>query len=272
MSEEAAALAHQDALGEPFGDADDAGQADIPEGQHAVGASGAEADTVSFAQEFAGADAASGQMPADPLAAAILAADSQGFLRGVVAALAQTAAAPTKDAGALGIALSELGCALVDGHDEAATLQELVEALYHQRTVRATLQEIAPIIAAFLARVAIGPRLHDLPSTTPRDTEQLLHAAEELAIASLHSGGGRAWRRLPQMAETIARYAERRELGVGALAEALPRLAARFGGGPQAVTSSDREPSSTKLSDREAAGAPRRMLISGPVEIVILDR
>jgi hypothetical protein len=105
-----------------------------------------------------------------------------------------------------------------------------------------------------------------------------LHAAEELSAAALAAGGARSWRRLPDIAATIGERAARRGLSPTALAAALPRLAARFGlsahddGERVAVIAATNHPRGASPRGEAAAEEPRRMVISGPVEIVILDR
>jgi hypothetical protein len=207
---------------------------------------------------------------ADPVAAAILAPDSRHFIRALIGRLI----AGSGDDTSVGIVLSRLGQALAeDRQDEHLTFQSLVDALDRGRVEEAALRDLTPIIAAFVARLVAR-------ETSPADGEalpQFVAAAESVVGETLESGGSRAWRRLPRFAATIAERAAQRELPLGAVAEMLPRLGARFG-----LTRREPAGRGTVISLTDdlrgdpprgaAADEPRRMVISGPVEIVILDR
>jgi hypothetical protein len=183
----------------------------------------------------------------------------------------QHATQTTDDPTAFGIVLSLLGGALAEGQDEAETLRELAEVVSRQRLRPAALADLTPVVAAFLARVVIEPHLDDTPF--PPEADELMRSAHALVTTALETGGGaRAWRQLPGIALAIAQYATRRGLSIPALAEALPRLAARFGGGPREATPAERQQPRGGFSRAAASDALRRMHISGPVEIVILDR
>jgi hypothetical protein len=178
------------------------------------------------------------------------------------------------DDASLGIALSRLGQALAeDRQDDGLTFQALVDALDRGRLDEAALLGLTPIVAAFVARLVIG-------ETSPGDgeaTRQLAIAADTVVGETLAAGGSRAWRRLPRFAATIAERSAQRELPLGAVAEMLPRLGARFGltrpgpaGRGTVVSLTDDLRGAPPRG--AAADEPRRMVISGPVEIVILDR
>ena len=131
---------------------------------------------------------------------------------------------------------------------------------------------VAPIVAAFIARTAAAPRLRDGSTASASEMENLVRAVEDLVDAALESGGARAWCRLPEIAVSIARRVAQRDLPIAVLAETLPRLAARFGVGQRDAVVSDRDHPRGSLSRGGAAGEPRQMVISGPLEIVILGR
>jgi hypothetical protein len=182
------------------------------------------------------------------------------------------------DDASLGIALSRLGQALAeDRHDDGLTFQNLVDALDRGRLGDTALRHLAPIVAAFVARLVAG---ENSPIAIAGDSDaprQLVSAAEALVAETLEAGGSRAWRRLPRFAATIAERAAQRELPLGAVAEMLPRLGVRFGLTPRELGARG---SVVSITDHlrgdpprgAAADEPRRMVISGPVEIVILDR
>jgi hypothetical protein len=209
---------------------------------------------------------------ADPIADVVLAENSRLFLQALIGIAAGDLRRGADDMAGLGLALAGLGQALAEGEDEEQTFQDLVDAFERRRLEEAGLHSVAPLVAIFVARLASAPYRHD---TTPAVVENLMRSAEEVVGAALQAAGTRAWRRLPGIVTTIAERAVHRGLSIADLIEALPRLATRFGLGPRGpvmrVVSNPDHPR-RDLSRGEAAEKPRRMLISGPVEIVILDR
>jgi len=276
MSEEAAVFARQDEPSEPF--AADVGTAhgDVAETRYAACDFDGQVDSGNSFESAPTAapqvaEVADGDDIPDPLTSAVLAPDSQQFLLGIVAILAQDMRR-SADVTGLAIMLSELGWALSDGLDETQVFEGLVEALDRRRVGKAALRTTVPIVAAFVARIAARPRLEAGSSAHPSEVEGLIHAAEDLVGAALEAGGPRAWRRLPEIASSAARRVAQRDLPVAVLAETLPRLAARFGVGQRDAVVSDRDHPRGSLSRGGAAGEPRQMVISGPLEIVILGR
>ena len=277
MSEEATAFARHDENPFPIvpDDTADIAEARIPDETGA----GADSEPTATPEPSAGEDPNFDE-PAEhdggqigPIVGAVLAPDSRQFLRALIVHLVGAS-----DDASLGIALSRLGQALAeDRHDEGLTFQNLVDALDRGRLDDIALHHLTPIVAAFVARLVAGA---NSPNAVPGDSEtlhQLVSAAEALVAETFEAGGSRAWRRLPRFAATIAERAAQRELPLGAVAEMLPRLGARFG-----LTQRDPGSRGTVVSITDdlrgdpprgaAADEPRRMVISGPVEIVILDR
>jgi hypothetical protein len=167
----------------------------------------------------------------------------------------------------VGTTLGQLGSALDEDLDEAAAFQDFVDALEHRRFGARALHEAVPIVAAFLARVVSEPILGTTSGRTPAEIAGLVRSAAQVAREALESGGARSWRALPEIAATIARRAAQRGSSIGTLAEALPRLWARLGPGSRDASTSKPD----HLRGR-TKGETRRMVLSGPVEIVILER
>jgi hypothetical protein len=203
----------------------------------------------------------------DAIAGALQAPDPHSFLLGLANALVRSPHATTDGESSLGTMLRQLGNALDEELDEESAFQDLVDALEHRRFGARALQEAVPIVAAFLGRIVSGPARETGSAATPAEIAGLVHAAAEVARDALASGGARGWRALPEMASTIARRAAQRGLSVDTLAEALPRLWARLGAGQRDASTSEPD----RLRGR-TKGETRRMVLSGPVEIVILER
>jgi hypothetical protein len=203
----------------------------------------------------------------DVIASALEAPDPQSFLLALANALLRSA--PVTDGErSLGTMLRSLGRALDEELDEEQAFEDLVDALERRRFGAPGLQEAVPIVAAFLARIVSAPILRTASGTAPAEIADLVHAAAQAAREALERGGVRSWRALPQIAGTIAGRAMQRNLSIGPLAAALPRLWARLSSGP-------RDASTAAAPDHlrgRVVGEPRRMVLSGPVEIVILER
>jgi hypothetical protein len=203
----------------------------------------------------------------DAIAGILAAPDPQTFLLGLASALARSAQFTADGESSLGAMLRHLGHALDEELDEELAFQDLVDALERRRFGPHALHEAVPIVAAFLARIVSGPILRTASGTTPAEIAHLVGAAAQVAREALDSGGARSWRALPEVAATIARRAAQRGSSIGTLAEALPRLWARLGPGPRDASTPDPD----HLRGR-TKGETRRMVLSGPVEIVILER
>ena len=271
MSEQAAAFARQSEPGDPFPIVPDEVMeiAKSDGGNPPVDADPEPDDTALEARPEPGADT---HGDAGPFAGALLASDSQRFLRDLIAVAAGELQKGSGDGAVFGVVLARLGLALAENHDEELAFQDLVGTLDRRRLGKAALHLVAPIVAAFVARLAANDRLpgrHDLPAM-----EGLFRGAEAAVVPLIEDGGTSAWRRLPEAAAAIGVRAARREFPLDALAGALPRLVARFSLGPRGpairVATNSKHP--RRDHSRGEAAEPRRMLISGPVEIVILDR
>lgn len=277
MSEEAVAFAGRAQLHDPFPIVPDDEPATMvaPERDDAAPAAGGTqrppqsdlGDTAPI-EDLGDADA----RVTDPIGDAVLADDGQLFLQALIGIAAADARSGAGDVVSLGLTLACLGQALAEGTDEEQAFQDLVDMFDRRRPEETALHSVAPFIAIFVARLASAPYRHE---TTPDLIESLMRSAGDVVDAALQAAGTRAWRRLPGIVTTIAQRAARRGLSIANLIEALPRLAARFGLGPRGpvmrvVSHSDRPRAEIPRGD--ATEKPRRMLISGPVEIVILDR
>jgi hypothetical protein len=268
MSEQAAAFARQSEPGDPFPIVpDEVNEIAQSDGANPPGDADPEPDDGELEARLE--PDADSHGDTGTLAGALLASDSQRFLRDLIAVAAGELQKGSGDGAVFGVVLARLGLALAENHDEELAFQDVVGALDRRHLGKAALHLVAPIVAAFVARLAANDRLpgrHDLPAV-----EGLFSGAEAAVAASIEAGGTSAWRRLPEAAAAIGVRAARREFPLGALAEALPRLVARFGfGPPERVATNSELPRGDR--PRGEAAEPRRMVISGPVEIVILDR
>jgi hypothetical protein len=203
----------------------------------------------------------------EAVADAVSATDSQLFLLGLIGALGGTGRSLTSGKSSLGTMLRCLDHALDDELDEEAAFQDLVDALERRRFGALALHEAVPIIAAFIARIVSEPILPTASGAAPAEIGSLVRAAAQVGREAIESGGARSWRALPEIAATIARRAAQRGSSISTLAGALPRLWARLGPGARDAATS--EPDHLRGRTR---GEPRRMVLSGPVEIVILER
>ncbi len=284
MSEEAAAFARRNEPSDPFPIVPDDSPEAVAGGTTGAGDVGFDAGSAAPEQQLPSSpDRQDGDLgdadgvSTDPVTAAVVAVDSRQFLFALIGILADNAQRGTGGEAAFGVALGRVGQALADGADEASAFQAVVDALDRQRLGEAAMRDVIPITAAFMARVVAGWNLRHREGLETAAVDRLVEAAAKVADGALAAGGSRAWRRLPDIAVTIAGRAAQRGLGLGALADALPRLAPRFGLAPREPAARDGVISITdhpraELSRGGAADEPRRMVISGPVEIVILDR
>jgi hypothetical protein len=202
----------------------------------------------------------------DAITGALAAPDPQTFLLGLASALARATRFTADGESSLGTMLGHLGHALDEELDEELAFQDQVDAFHRRRFGARALDEAVPIVAAFIARIVSGPARSG-SAATPAELAGLFHAAAQVAREALESGGARNWRALPEIAATIARRAAQRGSSIGTLAEALPRLWARLGPVPRDAPTSEPD----HLRGR-TKGETRRMVLSGPVEIVILER
>jgi hypothetical protein len=203
----------------------------------------------------------------EAVADAVSTSDSQGFLLGLIGALGRTARSPAGGESSLGTMLRCLGHSLDEELDEEPAFQDLVDALERRRFGPRALDEAVPIVAAFLARILSAPILRGVSGTAPAEIADLVHAAAQVVRESLARSGARSWRALPEASSAVSRRAGQRKLSISSLAEVLPRLWARVG--PSPGDESTAAPEHVRV---RTTGGPRRMILSGPVEIVILER
>lgn len=103
----------------------------------------------------------------DAVTGAVAAPNPQTFLRGLVRALGQAAAAPAGNESSLGTVLRHLGHALEEGLDEELAFQDLVVGLERTRFRSGSQHEAVPIVAAFVARVVLQQTLRNASNATP---------------------------------------------------------------------------------------------------------
>jgi hypothetical protein len=237
--------------------------------QHSSAPNGAEAYDGAGSADPRGPDACIGEGSyiLEAAADAVSATDSQSFLLGLIGAMGRTGRFPAGGESSLGTMLRCLGKALDEELDERPAFQDLVDALERRHFGARALHEAVPIVASFLARIVSAPILRTASGTAPAEIGDIVRAAAQVAREALERGGARSWRALPESGSAVARRAGQRRLSISSLAEVLPRLWARAGPGPGEA--------STAASEHvrvQTIGEPRRMVLSGPVEIVILER
>jgi hypothetical protein len=200
---------------------------------------------------------------------AVLATDSKSFLLGLIGAMGRTGRFPAGGESSLGTMLRCLGYALDEELDEELAFQDVVNALDRRHFGARALDEAVPIVATFLARIVSAPILRAGSGTAPAEIADLVHAAAQVAREALERGGARSWRTLPEAASTVARRAGQRKFSISSLAEVLPRLWARLGPGPGNESTAASAHARVQM---RMTGESRRVVLSGPVEIVILER
>lgn len=203
----------------------------------------------------------------DAISPAISAPDPQSFLLHLIGALGRTPRSTADSESSLGTMLRHLGQALDEDLDEELAFLDLVDALYGRQYGDRALNEAVPVLAAFLARIVSAPARETGLAEPPAQIAALVRAAAQVVRSALESGGVRSWCALPELATNIARRAAQRNLSVDTLAAALPRVWVQ--------RNSDRRNASTPPSDRfreKTKNGRHRMVLNGPVEIVILER
>jgi hypothetical protein len=193
----------------------------------------------------------------DAVAGFLAAPNSPGFLGSLVGMLSPLAI--SGDSGARTM-LRLLGRALADGRDEELVLTEIVNAL-DRRPFRS--EALVAVLSALLIRAASAS---SLPAVSA-ESATLLCAAAQIVRDALDSGRARCWHLLPQLATAVARRNAQQILPAASVAAALPRLWAQMAPVPHDISISG--------SDQPVAGMttpPRRIILNGPVEIVVLER
>jgi hypothetical protein len=200
----------------------------------------------------------------DDVARFLAAPDPQTFFGGLIGALSSFATkARSADRGTETM-LRLLGWALGDAIDEELAFQEVVDALdrRHRRSA-----DCVAVSAVLLARIVAGSSLRTRSAPTSAEAAGLVRAAAQVVQEALDSGKAQSRRLLPHIASTIARRNAQRNLPIGTLAAALPRLWSQWGPGPHDIlTAAEDQPRSGPVAE------PQLMVLNGPVEILILGR
>ena len=178
-------------------------------------------------------------------------------------------AIPLPQAQLIGRVANIAGRLLADGADEFAALDEMLAFAEDEHAVDAA----APVIAGLTIRT-IMPRAARLNRTTRR---QLVRSVSQSTRALARRQGPQAVRAVPRVVQAVQRTAQRHRMPVQQLPQAVRRAAARVASNPNLVRRLARSPSLTtsttrQLRVRTGAGAPQRIVISGPVEITIRSR
>ena len=178
-------------------------------------------------------------------------------------------AIPLPQAQLIGRVANIAGRLLADGADEFAALDEMLEFAEDEHAVDAA----APVIAGLTIRT-IMPRAARLNRATRR---QLVRSVSQSTRALARRQGPQAVRAVPRVVQAVQRTAQRHRMPAQQLPQAVRRAAARVASNPNLVRRLARPPSLTtsttrQLRVRTGAGAPQRIVISGPVEITIRSR
>jgi len=244
-----------------------------------------------FAEDYGEGEANPLEAMEEAIADALDADDSDEFLRRIsrgirtAASIAQrvgrgvgqvarvvgpvASAIPLPQAQLIGRVANIAGRLLADGADEFAALDELLAFAEDEHAVDAA----APVIAGLTIRT-IMPRAARLNRTTRR---QLVRSVSQSTRALARRQGPQAVRAVPRVVQAVQRTAQRHRMPVQQLPQAVRRAAARVASNPNLVRRLARSPSLTtsttrQLRVRTGAGAPQRIVISGPVEITIRSR
>jgi hypothetical protein len=202
----------------------------------------------------------------DGVVSALPFGDPQSFLGGLVGALSRPPSAVVRQNSSIEIARRVLAHGIAQDLDEQTVLENLVAALASRNFRPELLYGAAPIIAGFLARIASEP-IRAAPSepAAPENLAALFQSARQVVLDMLAAHGSRGWRILPNIAAVVADRVVEQGLSIGDLAAALPRLSGRVGSNPENGLASATDRPGVRMK-------PRRIVLTGPVEIVILER
>jgi hypothetical protein len=190
-----------------------------------------------------------------------------GSMARVVAPIAS--AIPHPAAQAVGRVASVAGRLLADGADEFEVLDEMLAFAEEEDAVDAA----APIIAGLTIRT-IMPRAARLNPVTRR---QLVQSISQSTRALARRQGTPAIRAIPRVVQAVERTAQRRRVPAQQLPQAVRRATASVARNPQLVSHLARATQhastlSRHYSTRTSTGIPQRLVIRGPVEIMIRSR
>jgi hypothetical protein len=225
------------------------------------------------------------------IADALEAEDSEEFLRRVARSVRQAAnvgrqisrgvgqvarvvapiasAIPLPQAQALGRIANITGRLLADGADEFEALDEMLAFAEEEDAVDAA----APIIAGLAIRT-IMPRAARLNRNTRRE---LIRSVRQSSQTLTRRQGPRAVRAVPRVVQAVQRAAQRRRTPTQQLPQAVRRATASIARNPRLVSRLSRatQQASTmtrRYSTGTSIGIPQRLVIRGPVEIIIRSR
>lgn len=190
--------------------------------------------------------------------------DPQAFFGGLVGALSRLQ--DPQVAQSTDLVRRILAVGIAQECDEELIFDDLINILIRKSFSAEALKAPLPIMAAFLARIASEPiRASRSEPAKSNELTRLVRSAAQILVDILENQGSRGWRKLPNIAASIAARAAQQRLSIGDLAEALPRLSGRQKADPLNVSASAAE-------RRTARSQSRRIVLNGPVEIVILGR
>lgn len=190
-----------------------------------------------------------------------------GSVARVVAPIAR--AIPHPAAQAVSRVASVAGRLLADGADEFEALDEMLAFAEEEDAVDAA----APVIAGLTIRTMM-PRAARLNRTTRR---QLVRSVSQSTRTLARRQGAPAIRAIPRVVQAVQRTAQRRRVPAQQLPQAVRRATATVASNPRLISrlaQATRQASSVtrRYSTRASTGIPQRLVIRGPVEIMIRSR
>ena len=189
----------------------------------------------------------------------------RGGRRGARPASQEGASGRTGTRGSLTEVMRRLGRYLAEGIDEHEALSDLADLFAEEG-----LDEALPVLGGLAARTLLQSTSAGRIGAPLR--RQLVASATQAARTLAGRAGPEALRALPRLAQSIGRTAGRREVRPAALPQALRRTAAQIASQPPLLarlmrSGHKRSPARTGVG----SGAPRRLVVPGPVEIHILS-
>lgn len=130
--------------------------------------------------------------------------------------------------------------------------------------------EALPVLAGVAARAAVRPLVRRTGSVVSRAAgRQVVRSATQAARTLVRRQGAQAVRALPRIARSVGRAAARWNARPGAVASALRRTAARVAARPALVRRLAHPTAPASTRRLAASGVPRRIVVRGPVEIIV---
>lgn len=278
--------------GDDFGDGFDQGFDEAQGEQDDAEGFEDEQDCADCAAEFAGDGAGDlGDLAGDDtqgddaleaaMADALATADGESFVRSLLAGvtrLARSAQAARRPnvapraraavgAGALRPVIEGLRQIVQSGVDEFEAFEQLADLF-----ARDDLDAALPVLGTLAARAVVRPLGRRAAARLPRAARrQVVRAATQATRALIQQRGRAAVRALPHVARSVGRVAAQRGMGPAAIPAVLRQAVARVARNPALVRRLS-GPTTAVAARPAASRQPQRILLRGPVEIIIHRR